>query len=793
MTWPFENDTSAVVKRISQRSIRSSKFRNIFTVITIALATALLSAMILYGFGVPQATKNLNKNTAQIVCHAISEQQGQELYRQEEVEWVGEFAAAFSEQVSDSTINFIYANDDMLKSQNMSYTGSLPTAENEILVQKSFLNRLGYTEDLGQTIAIPFSDGINHEFKLTGILNVKTGDIGRYTAIVSKELVRQKYENNVLLDFYIGLKDAQNMSKEEADKYADTLAEKLQISDDSIIVRSTYFDLKEGGRETDLIFYFLIGFITFVGSGIVIYSIFYISVASNIRNYGQLRTIGATKKQIKKMVYREGKLLAAIGIPIGLIAGNMIGYFLIPGGWYWLTALCVTIGVGIFTFIIVMFSIRTPVKKAAAVSPMEALRYSNYQGKRKQSSALRRKITPASLAKINLSRQKTKSMLTILSLSFGGVLMVLISTMLFSYDGVAEAQSREFPVGEFNVTLNANQSFDTAKVSLAGLQQKNLLNDDFVNAVERIDGVTGTKRWYYTKAEYHVNGYDNDWIQGFTKEDVSALEGNLIEGTVDYDDLVSQNGIVLINDTAENLSLSAKLGDIVEIDFPTASGQTATKTYTIMGIISNYSHPAFNMCFTMPSELMNEACGMDCTGTISVITDTDKADMVESTLNQLIGGNTDWVVDALEETAAYYHNNQHTVFGAMLIVAIIVVCFSLINLVNTTITNFLSRKQEIGMLQAIGLSKKQLFKMLRYEGLLYSLSATLVTVVLGTGLGFMAVKIIKETNPYFFFTFPWPVAAAYLAAMFIVQLILSAFTTETLKKQSLAERIKTME
>mgnify|MGYP002224842442 CR=1 FL=1 len=97
-----------------------------------------------------------------------------------------------------------------------------------------------------------------------------------------------------------------------------------------------------------MLFYFLIGFVTFIGSGIVIYSIFYISVASSIRNYGQLRTIGTTKRQIKKMVYREGKLLAAIAIPIGLVIGNVIGYFLIPAGWYWLTTLCVTVGVGLF-------------------------------------------------------------------------------------------------------------------------------------------------------------------------------------------------------------------------------------------------------------------------------------------------------------------------------------------------------------------------------------------------------------------------------------------------------------
>ena len=175
---------------------------------------------------------------------------------------------------------------------------------------------------------------------------------------------------------------------------------------EKFIVRSTYFNLKDENRGSDMLFYFLIGFITFIGSGIVIYSIFYISVASNVRNYGQLRTIGTTKRQIKKMVYREGKLLAAIGIPIGLIVGNMIGYFLIPDGWYWLITLCVTAGVGFFTFMIVMLSIRTPVKKAAAIPPMEALRYSDYQGKLKESSMLHRKITPLSLPKRNLSRQK---------------------------------------------------------------------------------------------------------------------------------------------------------------------------------------------------------------------------------------------------------------------------------------------------------------------------------------------------------------------------------------------------
>ena len=114
-----------------------------------------------------------------------------------------------------------------------------------------------------------------------------------------------------------------------------------------------------------------------------------------------------------------------------------------------------------------------------------------------------------------------------------------------------------------------------------------------------------------------MNGYEEDWIYGFTEEDVSALEKDFIAGTVDYDELASQNGIILIHDTAENLSLSAQPGDVVEVGFLTKSGQTITHRYTIMGVVSNFSHPAFPMCFAMPAELMNEACGMDCFGTVS--------------------------------------------------------------------------------------------------------------------------------------------------------------------------------
>ena len=145
-------------------------------------------------------------------------------------------------------------------------------------------------------------------------------------------------------------------------------------------------------------------------------------------------------------------------------------------------------------------------------------------------------------------------------------------------------------------------------------------------------------------------------------------------------------------------------------------------------------------------------------------------------------------------SVTYYSGLQQLSFGVLLIVAIIVVCFSLINLVNTTITNFLSRRQEIGMLQAIGLSKKQLIKTLCYEGAIYSVFAALVTLALGTGLGFLSVQVVVKTmNPYFCYSFPWLVVLIYSAILLIVQFILISYTTGNLKKRSLIEQIRAME
>ena len=70
----------------------------------------------------------------------------------------------------------------------------------------------------------------------------------------------------------------------------------------------------------------------FIGSCIVIQSIFQISIMDKIQSFGQLRTIGATKKQLKKIIKSEGRRLGVIGISIGIILGGLSSLILVPNG-----------------------------------------------------------------------------------------------------------------------------------------------------------------------------------------------------------------------------------------------------------------------------------------------------------------------------------------------------------------------------------------------------------------------------------------------------------------------------
>lgn len=59
-------------------------------------------------------------------------------------------------------------------------------------------------------------------------------------------------------------------------------------------------------------------------SVVVIYNIFQVGIANKIQEYGKIKALGATKKQMKQLIFREGMFLTIFSIPVGLLLGFLI-------------------------------------------------------------------------------------------------------------------------------------------------------------------------------------------------------------------------------------------------------------------------------------------------------------------------------------------------------------------------------------------------------------------------------------------------------------------------------------
>ena len=164
------------------------------------------------------------------------------------------------------------------------------------------------------------------------------------------------------------------------------------------------------------------------GGYIVIQSIFRISINDKIQSYGQLRTIGATPKQIKRIVKREGRKLGSIGILIGTVLGVCGGFLLFSKGFNAVSYVATVILTLISSWIMVSVSIRKPVKIAAGISPIEAVRFTPAQ-KDIRSRKKNIKLNPVSMGIANFKRDRKKTVAIVASLSLGGIILLVAGTV----------------------------------------------------------------------------------------------------------------------------------------------------------------------------------------------------------------------------------------------------------------------------------------------------------------------------------------------------------------------------
>lgn len=793
MTWPFENNTNGIVKNLAKRNLKSEKRRNIMVIISVVLAAFLISLSGLVGVSLMQTEKKKVIDTYEATYVQVDEAHIEELKQVPEFARVGEYYM-YGKESSTQGFNgfFAYADKEtlyMARSQMKLADGDLPIEKNEIVVSKEWLSKFFPDCHIGDSVTLD-TESFSGEYTISGILDT-TGQEKQnmYSFLISKEMLEQckKYEPDGFFA-YVHLKNVDQLDGELIKSYVQKIKEELQIP--GVGFQDAYFRYIDGdiSMENVLLLMAFAG-IVLVGGCVVIQSIFRISIIDKIKSYGQLRTIGATKKQIMRIVKKEGHSLGWKGMSIGILLGLGVTLLLFPKG-FSLSGYLLVIGCTVLIcWTMICLSIRKPVKLAANISPVEAVRFTSLQKKIKN-RAKRKKISPCSLGMLNFRRDWKKAVSIVFSLSLGGILLLAVSSLLILQS--PEKLARQyFKNGDYKIYM------DSDKEHIDLLKQGNPLNEELKQEILNIDGVEEilvTRKSAGFEATSH-GITEHGTCDMITKENRELLAQAIVEGS-----MPDNNGILLPYEYS-GFDGKEKLGETIELSLGektipvTISGfYNLQKTIFVSGHGSiGVDGPMMFLPEKLFQELIPDVTNFDYSW--DIVCDSDKSEKVGKALENLVVSHTDTGLDTFEDRVDSF-GYMNVVYGIMQVISWFIFLFGVINLINTTLSNQYSRRQENSVLRSVGLAPKQLAQMAVWEGMGYVVSSILLMLAIGlpiTLLVWRKFSISAYAGRILPYEFPWLQMGVYVVVLVIVEFILSVWTIRRQKKQSLIEQMRVME
>lgn len=550
-----------------------------------------------------------------------------------------------------------------------------------------------------------------------------------------------------------------------------------------------------------------------------------IGYIQDIQSYGQLKTLGTTKRQIKKLISKQAMLLSFIGIPFGLLIGFFVGRALVPflmnGTVYASDAgvkvtanPIIFIGAALFALVTVIISVNKPAKIAGSVSPIEAIRYTEndataFQGKKTSNKKSIHGAKIHRMALSNLGRNKKRTILVIISMTLSLVLFNTVFTLASGFD--VEKYVEKFVNKDFIIS-----TADYFNFKFGNSDSKNDLSTSFIEAVKQNPAFDEGGELYTTKileeafsvengvtSNYNKDAEGNPLVQLYGADDFLLNSMDVIEGTIDWEALKSGNYVLYALTADDN-------GNIID-DPNIHVGDTLHFNHVQMNGLSSSIDNNFD-CKVMAKVLINENTDtIRSTGFAKFYMPTDvflplceQPHLVSFPFNVVDGMEADMeeflssYVEDIEPSMNYdskqtYINSFNdltsliiTIGGAL---SIIIGLIGITNFVNSVLTSIITRRKELAMLQSIGMTGKQLKKMLSFEGLYYAAGTVVASIVFGSLVSVIIVRAIS--NSIWFFTYKFVIFPMFVIYPFLIALtvIIPAIIYRKIAKTSIIERL----
>ena len=393
---------------LARSNNKENKTRSILVIISCMLSTLLLTVIATYGYGLIRLEKvnaGAAYGTFYGVLRNVSNEEFVELERRSEFAELGKFVSAGLIDSDKENLSLAVMDETCMRLTNMDKSlveGRYPEKETEIAAQPGFFKSLGLEHvQVGDTVTFSWRLDLNSYYEpltmtVSGIMEERESETGvtGYSGFVSRAF----YENCVpeagrRYQVYFRLGESVPIDSDIAEEVLTELAADCGIEKQRLVVNNAYLNWAlDPGTET-IAGCTVIAIAVILFSIIVIYNIFQVGIIQKIQEYGKLKALGATKKQIRKVVFREGMFLAAIGIPAGLVlgyltaaisfavllegAGEASGYRMERVSVFSLPLL---LFVAVVSFLTVWVALKKPMKITAEVSPIEAIRYQESTG-----------------------------------------------------------------------------------------------------------------------------------------------------------------------------------------------------------------------------------------------------------------------------------------------------------------------------------------------------------------------------------------------------------------------------
>ena len=787
MTWPFENDTSDIEKKLAKRSLHRERQRNLFAIIALVLTAFMITATFSIGFSYFETYQmqqiRLMGTTADVGITNVTENQLVEISKSNLVLDVGiqqRLGSVDTEQLRNARLGVVWINDTEWEHHRLptisGVVGNYPSSKNEIMLPTWVLEQMGISDpQIGMEIVLSYQIGDSYDyvtdtFLLSGYytdyIPMRTNNRGYvYVSSAFKDSLNVSLDNSVTAMIRF-------QGNDNADKNCERLRREIDFTEGQTF---EIVPLEQANGGTIILAVIILAvFISFSGY-LLIYNILYVSVVKDVQFYGRLKTIGTTQRQIKRIIYKQAIRISCIGIPIGLLLGAVVSFGIVP---YFLNMMYSTnsdvgtkvsfspfifIGAAIFTFITVMIASMKPAKIAGSVSPIAALQYTAAST---QSSARNcSKMKLSRMAWNNVFRNAKSTTLVFASLFFGLSLFLVVTGLLHGLS--PENYVSQWGVSDFALTYSIHERED-------------LISSEMVSEISQLDGIENLRLTYapypqvaadvvYDDAVFHEFLASLDGVNGIDFSDPAKLENyqqNFFSGVFGIDSAYleeinktlnlpidtsafEQGKVVLLSKTVEDLIQPGQ-----EITIQTQNGQHSF-------IVANgYLNEGFragggNERGTAPDLYISQTALKELFPQYRVFrvafdTDGQHDESILQELKQITASQAN--IDIISRYERREEMQEYLITAKVLGtgLSVILLLVGVMNFVNTMVVNVNTRRYELAVLESIGMTKRQIKRMLFMEGFYYWGVSLSLAVTIGTAIFIDHGKTIAEIFKKFY-------------------------------------------